>query len=95
MVCNYSKENNINKEGVTSFNAVIGNCVFGKINGENVYGGKYDYVKKYAHITDEFILKVDDISKGVKTPLYFAKDNEFLGVIMVLDTIKDDAMQAT
>ena len=30
MVCNYSKENNINKEGVTSFNAAIGNCVFGK-----------------------------------------------------------------
>jgi Cu2+-exporting ATPase len=64
------------------------------IGGEEVIGGNAEFVSKYTTISSESIFAAEKLAKEGKTPLYFAKSGEFLGIIAVADSIKEDSAAA-
>ncbi len=59
-----------------------------------IYGGNLKYIQSIAKIPFESLKDIDNISNEGKTPLLFALDDKFLGLIAVADTIKEDSQKA-
>jgi Cu2+-exporting ATPase len=64
------------------------------IGGEEAVGGNAEFVSKYAAIPSESRLAAEKLAKEGKTLLYFAKSGEFLGIIAVADSLKEDSASA-
>ena len=73
------------------FTVLPGNGLSGKINGEKIYGGSLRYIETICNIPDTAYNQLTFITSQGKTPLLFAKNSEFIGIICVADTIKDDS----
>lgn len=73
---------------------VSGNGIFGLVEGVKVYAGNDKYISEFCDIPEEFIEKSRKLSEKGKTPLYFAFENDFLGLIAVADTVKSTAQKA-
>lgn len=79
---------------VTDFNAVFGKGLKAVYNGKKISGGNKDFIQTKISIPAEALKKCDEFSESGKTPLFFATEDEFLGVIAVSDTIKDESSKA-
>ena len=79
---------------VEDLNEIPGNGIEGTIEGSVIRCGNLDLISKYANIPEEVSKRAYGLSIRGKTPLFFAKDNNFIGIIAVADTIKDDSAQA-
>ncbi len=79
---------------VTDFKAVAGNGLTAVYKNHILTGGNASYINTVTEIPDDIKLKAEQLSNDGKTPLFFAKNNEFLGVIAVADTIKPDSADA-
>ena len=79
---------------ITSFAALSGKGVEARINGNILRGGKTEYISEYAHISENALSKAKELSSLGKTPLFFSKDDEFIGIIAVADTVKQDSARA-
>ncbi|MBR1757943.1 MAG: heavy metal translocating P-type ATPase [Lachnospiraceae bacterium] len=90
----YAKEHKINAAEVSEFQALVGNGLSGKLAGRTLYGGKKELIAARADISQEMLSKAEALSGDGKTPLFFAEENQFLGMIAVADTIKEDSAQA-
>ncbi len=90
---NKAKEENISPFSVLDFVALTGSGVKAKLENATLYGGNLEFIKQQVKISDDIIKKADELSNQGKTPLFFAKDNEFLGIIAVADTIKEEAKE--
>ena len=71
--------------------AVAGNGLSGKIDKETVYGGNQRFIEKYAKIPLSMIKKSEELANQGKTPLFFACDEQLIGIIAVADVIKEDS----
>lgn len=74
--------------------AIAGNGLSGKIDKETVYGGNQRFIEKYAKIPLSMIKKSEELANQGKTPLFFACDEQLIGIIAVADVIKEDSPQA-
>ena len=63
-------------------------------DGEKLLAGNMDFIQKYVDIPKNIREKADKLSEEGKTPLFFAKNDELMGIIAVADTIKDDSIEA-
>ncbi|MBR2066951.1 MAG: heavy metal translocating P-type ATPase [Solobacterium sp.] len=90
----YAEERKAERFETEEFSAIIGNGLKGKIDGHWIVGGKETFISDFVEIGEEIKETVRLLAKEGKTPLYFAKDNEFLGVIAVADVIKEDSSMA-
>ena len=79
---------------IKNFLAVAGNGLSGKIDKETVYGGNQRFIEKYAKIPLSMIKKSEELANQGKTPLFFACDEQLIGIIAVADVIKEDSSQA-
>lgn len=79
---------------VTEFEALSGSGLKGVIDGMSVSGGNMLLASGLAEIPKEMRMKADKLSEEGKTPLFFVRGSELLGVIAVADTIKEDSPQA-
>ena len=93
-VMQYAQALKIAVGDVTDFQAVAGKGLTAKLGGHSLYGGNLDFISEVCEIPSDTKLKAESLSNDGKTPLYFAKDNEFLGLVAVADTIKEDSAQA-
>ncbi len=93
-IVNYAIEKGILKEESTEFQTHAGAGVTATINGAKIVGGKADFVSKFAHISEPFVEKSNELASEGKTPLFFAKDGEFIGIIALFDTVKQSSYQA-
>ncbi len=71
-----------------------GNGLAGTVNGKRVFGGNIEFIRKKADVSDEYIALSKTLSQEGKTPLFFAEENTFLGIIAVADTVKETSRQA-
>ncbi len=74
----------------TDFETLPGKGVAGTVAGKRCYGGNYRLMK-------ELGIEVPDYSELAvqgKTPLYFASEDQFLGVIAAADVLKPDSSAA-
>ena len=76
------------------FHAVPGNGLTGRLNGAGLAGGNLTFIGKKARIPDEARRKAEELSEQGKTPLFFSRDGEFIGIIAVADVIKEDSPRA-
>lgn len=89
-----AKENNIKLENVDEFLAVSGRGIKGKIDDVNYYGGNLAFMKENNVNVQDYEKKVLELSNQGKICLYFAKENNILGVIAVSDTVKNTSKKA-
>lgn len=85
----------ISVQPVLDFIAIAGKGVKATTSdGTMLAGGNSSFI--FEDILKEKSLQKNstDFSRQGKTPLYFSKDNKFLGTIYVADTIKEDSFEA-
>ena len=76
------------------FAAVPGRGLTAKIEGCTVCGGNADFIREKTALPESITQRAAALADEGKTPLYFSRNNEFLGVIAVADVMKSDAAEA-
>lgn len=87
-VINYCNDNGILLKDCDNAKTVAGNGLFGTVGGVKVYAGNDKYIEQVCSIPLAYNEKASELSEKGKTPLYFAADGKFLGLIAVADTVK-------
>ena len=79
---------------VADFAALPGNGLTARLDGAELFGGNLEFIKTKTALPDPVLRRAEELSAQGKTPLFFAKGSEFLGLVAVADTIKPDSPQA-
>ncbi len=77
-----------------NFKVVAGNGIEADINGVHFSGGNLRFISKFTTVSDSLKDFAQSLAQQGKTPLFFTKNNEFLGIIAVADAIKEDSRDA-
>ena len=93
-IVEYAKEKGVQTSEITDFEALTGNGVQAKLNGSRLLGGSFKFMKSQLSIPESAQSQYEKLAGDGKTPLFFAKENQFLGIIAVADVIKEDSPQA-
>lgn len=93
-IVKYGEENGISALETTDFVIFAGGGLKASLEEETICGGNANYVKKYVDISAEFLEKANKIASEGKTPIFFAKGKQVLGIIAVADKIKTDSAKA-
>ena len=91
-VCEY--ESDVKTGEVTDFKALVGNGLTGIIDGCEIFGGSTEFISGKFSVSDEVLEKSNELAEQGKTPMFFTKDGELLGIMAVADTIKEDSAKA-
>lgn len=89
-------ETDIKIQNTSDFVSATGNGLSAKLNGKTIIGGNRSYIEKNLGkpVEPALLSQAEKLSEEGKTPLFFAEDEKFLGIIAVSDVIKDDSIQA-
>ncbi|MBQ6622730.1 MAG: cadmium-translocating P-type ATPase [Mogibacterium sp.] len=79
---------------VSDFEALPGNGLRAKLDGQLLTGGSLRYIATVADVPETMRDAAARLGSEGKTPLCFARDGKLLGIIAVADTIKEDSAQA-
>ena len=89
-----AKTLNLLPEEVEDFKVFPGNGLSAVLKGQPVCAGNYIFIKNKAEISDTIKKKSEALAQEGKTPLFFSRGNELIGVIAVADVIKEDSPKA-
>ena len=81
-------------DDITDFRALPGNGLTGVLAGRRLYGGNESFIRSKTAIPADMTAAATRLSGEGKTPLFFAEEGRFLGIIAVADTIKEDSAEA-
>ena len=76
------------------FTALPGNGLTAKLGGQTLVGGSLRFLSEQTDVSAETQRQAEDLARGGKTPLLFARDGALLGMIAVADAIKPDSPRA-
>ncbi len=93
-VCVRAEETGTECAEVSDFRVLPGNGLTAVLGGSRLDGGNALHIGKVTEIPESIRTAAEEMALQGKTPLFFAKDGQLLGVIAVADTIKDDSAQA-
>ena len=93
-IVEYGTQNGAEPYQTTDFSTHAGSGASAMLNGALLCGGKLDFISKFAHIPEDFINHALTLADSGKTPLFFAHGEQFIGIIAIADTLKDDSAQA-
>ncbi|MBQ1312169.1 MAG: heavy metal translocating P-type ATPase [Blautia sp.] len=103
-VLSYAGEKKIPLSEVTEFTAVPGNGLTARMgktdgsltsfSGKLLSGGNEAFIRTKCRIPEEMLRKAEQLSEEGKTPLFFAVEKEFAGIVAVADTMKEDSASA-
>ena len=93
-ILEYGKEQNLQIAEVTEFQALPGNGLTAVLDGHTLYGGNASCIAKAARIPDAMQAKAQKLANAGKTPLFFSRDDVFLGMIAVADVLKEESPEA-
>ncbi len=79
---------------VADFEVLAGNGLQGIVDGALVRGGSRNFIQGFATIPAELQAKAEALALQGKTPLFFEREGQILGIIAVADAIKEDSAQA-
>ena len=89
-----AEEQGMQPEEVADFAIQPGNGLSAVWQGHTLRGGNIDFISGAAHVPDSLRAQAEKLAENGKTPLYFSRDDQALGVIAVADVIKEDSPQA-
>ncbi len=90
----YGTEHGVKTHAVEEFEALPGNGLKGVLDGKALYGGNREFIAQFVKLPDMTHRIAEKLADLGKTPLYFAYDSKFLGIIAVSDSIKEDSPKA-
>ena len=94
-VAEYAKEKGIKAAEVQDFRALPGNGISAKLQGSvELAGGSMKFIGENYSVGERYMAQAQKFAEDGKTPLMFVRDNEFIGIIAVADTIKPDSQEA-
>ena len=93
-ILKYGEEKAVSVPEISDFRAVPGKGLTATADGAFLTGGNLDFIKTAATVSPDMEKAAAALSGEGKTPLFFARNGEFLGVIAVADVIKPDAKEA-
>ena len=93
-ILEYGKEQNLQIAEVTEFQELPGNGLTAVLDGHTLYGGNASCIAKAARIPDAMQAKAQELANAGKTPLFFSRDDVFLGMIAVADVLKEESPEA-
>ncbi len=79
---------------VTEFAALPGNGLSAKLQGDVLYGGNYKFISTKTTVPEDLKAQSEALAEQGKTPLFFCRGGELIGIIAVADTMKEDSPQA-
>ncbi len=79
---------------VTAFQALPGNGLTAKLGESTLQGGSLRFMQTQAELSPALRSQAERLAEEGKTPLFFARDGQMLGVIAVADVIKEDSPRA-
>lgn len=89
-----AEERGMTAEDVTDFQALPGNGLTAMWNGKKLNGGNYNYISTQSQIPPDIKDMAEQLAEQGKTPLFFSRDEQLVGIIAVADVIKEDSPQA-
>ena len=98
-IVSYAEEKGVKAETADDFKAMLGSGVYAIIDGKEAAGGNFKWISEYLKNADETCVKrilsdADAFAEDGKTPLFFVKENSFIGMIAVADVMKEDSKEA-
>ena len=79
---------------VTDFRAFPGNGLTGACSGAVIKGGNASFIGGTSGLEHSVKKQAEALAADGKTPLFFSRDDCFIGMIAVADVIKDESPQA-
>ena len=94
-IVNYCETNSIALEKVTDFNALFGKGIEGTMSGTHYYAGNEKMMEeKGISLSTEQKNQIQALAKQGRTPLLFADEKQFLGIVAVADVVKPTSKEA-
>lgn len=94
-IVNYCETNSIALEKVTDFNALFGKGIEGTVSGTHYFAGNEKMMEeKGISLSAEQKNQIRELAKQGRTPLLFADENQFLGIVAVADVVKPTSKEA-
>ncbi|MGN0521793.1 MAG: heavy metal translocating P-type ATPase, partial [Eubacterium sp.] len=89
-----AQELKIEAKEVDQFKALVGNGLYGVIDGAPVFGGSLKFISEKVCVDADTVKKAEELAEYGKTPLLFCQGEALLGIIAVADVIKEDSPEA-
>lgn len=89
-----AEQRNLRAEEVSDFQALPGNGLTASLHGSRLSGGNMKFISGICEISEKQKRQVEALAEDGKTPLFFAKGEQLLGVIAVADVIKEESARA-
>ena len=93
-IVKYAEEKGVALAEVADFKAIPGKGVEAKIDGKDACGGNLGFIKTRCDIAPQYEHAAAKLADSGKTPMFFAFDGRFIGIIAVADSVKDDSAAA-
>ena len=93
-IISHGREKGLSPVAVEGFQAVSGNGLTARLGESTLRGGNFAYLSQYARMSPQIRTAADELAAQGKTPLFFSRDEQLLGIIAVADTLKPDSQQA-
>ncbi len=79
---------------ISDFRVLPGIGLEGMLDGKRIIGGNAELINSVTDIPEELLGRANSLAEEGKTPLFFARNGEILGIIAVADTLKPDSKSA-
>ena len=79
---------------VKDFRVLPGDGLQGSVDGGAIVGGSEKFIRSRISVPEEFTKASARLAASGKTPIYFTRNNEILGIIAVADTVREDSREA-
>ncbi len=93
-ICDKAKSRGVSALDINNFKAYPGNGISAQIGDKIIYGGNLKFIERKIKISDNEKQMTSDFAKEGKTPLFFARNDELIGIVSVADKVKDDSKKA-
>jgi Cu2+-exporting ATPase len=93
-ICQLAQQEHMVGSEVADFMALPGNGLRGTLEGKTVLGGNAAMISREMELPQETVRQADALAEQGKTPLFFAEDGVFLGMIAVADVMKESSREA-
>ncbi|MBQ6367868.1 MAG: heavy metal translocating P-type ATPase [Erysipelotrichaceae bacterium] len=89
-----AEEDGLTLQECEDFTALSGSGIRGTYNGKQLLGGSYSYISSQTKLPEEAVKAYERFASEGKTPVFFLEDGEYLGMIAIADTLKEDSIEA-
>ena len=93
-IVDMSKDKGISPYDCSDFKEVAGNGVTATLDGVVIQGGSRKFIETQTILTQTQIKTAHSLAENGKTPLFFVRGGDVIGIIAVADAIKEDSPQA-